>query len=364
MLALVDCVSRSIKTRIVSGEMPIVSTADLLYVLIRRMRSSPLRHGFAVRLPLALAAALLTACGGSSGPGNGPVGNVVIEDVNNYSSTSSLMVPVVETMAATDLSISWDGITKDLLCHPAQSIDNVAFLRIGNMSQGQVEDKLAQGQLTSTEVTTYREFHTNGATSTMLSALSFGSPLVPSTDYVVAPSTQYLMLFTHGTVLGVGAQAMVFLSPSATSTNTTVSAPDACSNSVLDFVPTLSLTPVSIPTAGPWKVDWSQITKDNFGNPLDFGQTKLDTVEVGFFQGEQPTQIQADFLNVQTDATNLYTYAVPAGQKYVDLASTPASGGAFPGFSATAGTGTWAVAVLCSTCSVPAPIVFSILQPQ
>ena len=91
--------------------------------------------------------------------------------------------------------------------------------------------------------------------------------------------------------------------------------------------------PVSIPTAGPWKIDWSQVTKDNFGNTLDFSMTTLDKVEVGFFQGKQPAEIQADFLNIEQDATSLYTYSVPAGQKYVDLMSTPTSGGTFPGFT-------------------------------
>lgn len=343
---------------------PIGSTTEPLYVLIRRMKSSTSSHRVAALLTLALAGPLVAACGSSSTTGTpGTAGNVVIEDANNYTSTSSLMIPVVETMAATDLSISWSGITQDLLCHPAGSIDNVAFLRIGNMTQGDVEDKLAKGQLVQTEVTTYREFHTAGATSTMLSDLSFGSKLVPTTDYVVAPSTQYLLLFTTGTVLGVGAQSMVFLSPSASSVNTTVAAPNPCSTggNFLTFTPTLSPA-VSIPSGGPWKIDWSHVTKDNFGQKLDFSMTNLDKVEVGFFQGKQPADIQADFLNVEQDATSLYTYSVPAGQKYVDLMSTPVKGGAFPGFADT--NGTYAIAVLCSTCSVPAPVVFSILQPQ
>jgi hypothetical protein len=337
------------------------------------MKSSTSSHHVVTLLTLALAAPL-GACGSSGGGGtggtSGAVGNVVIEDANNYSSTSSLKIPVVETKAATDLSISWPGITQDLLCHPAGSIDNVAFLRIGNMTQAQVEDKLAKGQLTSTEVTTYREFHTAGATSTMLSTLSFGSQLVPKTDYVVAAGTQYLLLFAHGTVLGVGAQSMVFLSPSDTSDNTAVSAPNPCGadGNFLSFNANLSSMPVSIPTAGPWKIDWSQVTKDSFGQKLDFSLTNLDKVEVGFFQDKQPSDIQADFLNVEQDATSLYTYSVPAGQKYVDLmsapTSAPTSGGAFPGFTSTAGSGTWAVAVLCTTCQVPAPVVFSILQPQ
>jgi hypothetical protein len=119
---------------------------------------------------------------------------------------------------------------------------------------------------------------------------------------------------------------------------------------------------VPIPTAGPWKIDWSEITKDNFGTKIDFTKTNLDKVEVGFFQGKQPADIQADFLNVEQDATSLYTYAVPAGQQYIDLTSTPVTGGTFPGFADTSGT--YAVAVLCSSCSVPAPVVFSILQPN
>jgi hypothetical protein len=342
--------------------LPIGSTTDPLYVLIRRMKSSTSPHRVVVLLTLALAAPL-GACGSSTTGMTGGAGNVLIEDANNYTATSSLTIPAVETQAATDLSISWTGITQNLLCHPAGSIDNVAFLRIGNMTQMDVENKLAKGQLVQTEVTTYREFHTAGATSTMLSDLSFGTKLDPATDYVVAPSTQYLLLFTTGTVLGVGAQSMVFLSPSTSSTNTTVAAPNPCgTTNFLSFAATLSTMPVSIPAKGPWKIDWSQITKDSFGQTIDFTMTILDKVEVGFFQGKQPSDIQTDFLNVEQDATSLYTYAIPSGQTYVDLMSTPTTGGAFPGFTDTSGT--YAIAVLCTKCSVPAPVVFSILQPQ
>ncbi|HVZ87730.1 MAG TPA: hypothetical protein VHG72_12220 [Polyangia bacterium] len=336
--------------------------------------SLPLRLlRFARVLRLAPAFLLLPACSSSnnaSDAGGNATGNVIIKDANNYTSTSALTIPVIQTAAATDLTIDWSGIKKDLLCHTAESIDNVAFLKIGNMTQADVEAKLAQGKLTSTQVTTYKEFHTANAagdggalpTSTMLSKLSFGSALAPATDYTESATTQYLLLFTHGTTLGVGAQSMVFIQPSSSSQNVTVTAPDACASDVLSFMPTLSSMPVSIPTAGPWKVDWSEITKDNFGNPLDFSQTKLDEVELGFFMGKQPSDVQADFLNVELDATDLYTYSVPLGQKYIDLAGAEADGGTFPGFTST--NGTWAVAVLCSTCSVPAPIVFATLAPQ
>jgi hypothetical protein len=356
----------------------ILSTGPWLYVLIRRMTPTmnllPRRRRTVLPLAssLSLAALLASACGSKSAADAG-AGGALIKDANNYTSMSTLNVPSVATASATDLTLDWSGISKDLLCHTAQSIDNVAFLKIGNMTQADVEAKLAVGQLLSTEVTTYKEFRTNGGvadggevTSTMLSKFSFGgaaTTLVPATDYVESSTIQYLLLFTHGTTLGVGAQAMTFIQPSASSTNTMVSAPDACANKVLNFVPTLSTMPVAIPAAGPWKLDWSGITKDNFGNPLDFSQTKLDKVEVGFFAGKQLSDLQADFLNVETDATSLYTASVPLGQKSIDLSTADGDGGApFPGFTSTAGT--WAVAVFCSTCSVPAPIIFATLSPQ
>ena len=347
--------------------LPIGSTTEALYVLIRRMKSSTSPHHVAALLTLALALPL-AACG-SSTPGTGAVGNVIIKDANNYSSTSTLTIPTIQTAQKTDLTFTWDGIMKDLLCHTAKPIDNVAFLKIANMTQASVEQKLAIGQLNSPQVAVYAEYHTatagdggTRATSAMLTKFNYYDTFDPLTDYVESSTVQYMMLFTTGTTISVGAQSMVFIQPTAASTNTSVSAPDACSSNILDFVPTLSSMPVSIPIAGPWKIDWSQITKDNFGNALDFTQTKLDTVEVGFFQGKQPSDVQADFLNVEQDATALYTFDIPQGQKYVDLAAGEAGGGTFPGFTST--DGTWATAVLCSTCSVPAPIIFAVLQPQ
>jgi hypothetical protein len=329
------------------------------------MRSTEPRRRFALLLSASLLTSLLSACS-SSGGGSG--GNVVITDANNYSSTSTLTIPTVMTAEKTDLTFTWDMIKKDLLCHTAGTIDNVAFLKITNMTVDSVQQELADGQLNANQVAVYAEKHTataadgGPATTVALSTFNYYDKFDPTTDYVASTNTQFMMLFTHGTTLGVGAQSMVFITPSSSSTNTMVAAPDACVGNVLSFNAMLSAMPVSIPTAGPWQIDWSQVTKDNFGHPLNFSVTNLDKVEVGFFEGKLPAEIQTDFLNVEQDATALYTFSVPKGQKYVDLMKGEADGGTFPGFTQT--DGTWAAAILCSACSVPAPIVFTILQPQ
>src|SRR5262249_42559009 len=98
------------------------------------------------------------------------------------------------------------------------------------------------------------------------------------------------------------------------------------------------------------------------GNTIDFAKTKVDKVEVGFYAGKTPADLQTNFFDLDqpTFYTSLYTVAVPSGQKWVDLKGATDSGGAALDFSATGGT--WAVAVLCSTCSVPAPVALTVLD--
>lgn len=319
----------------------------------------PISLRFVARLAPGLAALAIASCG-SSGSGTGSSNAAItIADQNNYTSTSTITLPVIQTKAAADLSISWAGVMKDLLCHPMTSIDNVAFLKVPNQTQAQIQDALAKGTLSTSQVSRYVEWHTNGATSTMLSALKFGSPIDLGTDYAESSTTQYLMLVTHGVQQGVGAEAMVLLQPSAASTNTTVTIPDACDSHVLTFNATFG-TPVTAPKTGPYTVDWSKLTHDSFGNPIQF--QNIDEVELAYFQGKQTADLQAHFLDVEIDATTLYKGAVTKGDKSFDLTGTSSSSGAFTGFTPT--DGTWALALRCSSCSVPAPVAFSILQTQ
>ncbi len=179
-------------------------------------------------------------------------------------------------------------------------------------------------------------------------------------DYTESTSTQYVLLVTHGTVQGIGAQSMVLLQPTASSTNTTVVIPDACTAKVLASFDATFGTPLTPPKAGPYKVDWSKLTKDSFGNPIQL--QNVDGIEVAYFQGKQVSDLQAHFLDIEIDATTLYSAKVPSTQKYFDLTGTTSSAGAFTGFTMT--DGVWALALRCSACSVPAPLAFAVLQPQ
>ncbi len=309
---------------------------------------------------------LAASCGDGGGNADaGPVGNVVMGDQNSYTSTSSLTIPVVATTPAVDLNVCWTDLMKDILCHDVSAtadIDTVSFLQIPRLSKTQIQEKLAKGTLSQNEVALYREFQPTGSTTCAnLSTFAFGPTLVPATDYVTAADKTYMMLFSTGTTPGSGAKSMVFLDPVASSTNTMVAAP-ASGCDILTFQADLTTrTPLPIPTDGPWVVDWSQITKDSMGNKVQF--QFIDSLMVGYYEGKTVADLQAMFKDIDRVATKLWNVDIPTGRKYMDLAmAKDTTGAAFPGFTG-ASTGVYAVALLCSTCQVPAPVALSILQP-
>jgi hypothetical protein len=318
---------------------------------------------------LLLAPVFVVACG-SAAMEPAARGNVLLADANNYTSVSTLEPPTVETAAGADLTVCWDGVQKDILCHDitaTNGIDNVGFLSIPNMNQATVSQKLAAGQLSENYVKVYRDYHvsqTPTSTCAQLSKFVLGSStLAPATDYVESTSSTYMLLFATGTTPGTGARTMMFIKPTSTSTTTMVKAPDGCSTNILDFNATFG-EPITIPKTDntKWLVDWADVTKDSFKNPVP--SSGIDRVIVGFYQNKSKADVEAGFLDIETSATALYEVPVTPGKKFVNLADAKLRGGttAFPGFTQT--DGLWLVAVMCAKCQLPAPVVLSVLTPQ
>lgn len=292
-------------------------------------------------------------------------GNVPLLDANNYSSQSSLSISTVETASATDLDICWSDIMNDIQCHdlaPEAEIDNVALLRFLHLSEEDVEEKLTSGQLAQSEIDGYLEYNTtNAGTCAKLSSMSFfGTAIDIQEEYVESDDHTYLILFAEGTTPGVGARTMVFVEPTASSTNTQVDGPSGCG--VLDFSADLSSAQtVAIPNDGPWVVDWRDITKDGQGNEIVF--ESIDGVLLGHYEGMTVAELQEQILDLELIATDMWEIELSGGRT-ADLANARHRGdqGTFQGFDGF-GDGVWLVALMCSTCQNPAPIVLSILDP-
>lgn len=310
-------------------------------------------------------AAVVAGCGSPPALVDNVRGNVRLVDANNYVITTDLSIPTVDTAPAKDLDICWTHVTNDLQCHAMSAqadIDNVGLLRISHLGKPEVERQLGAGLLSQSQVAGYLEYHTDHtSTCAKLSKLSFfGTAIDVPSEYAENADYTYLLMFAKGTTPGIGARDMVFLNPTAASTNTTVDVSTGCG--LLKFSADLaSLQKVSVSTAGPWVVDWEDVTHD--GQNTAVTSRRIDGVTVGRFDGMSVMDLQAKILDIELIATSLWDIPLK-GEKTADLskATERKSGAPFPGFKA-GSSATWMLALTCSTCQSPAPIVLTILQP-
>ncbi len=343
---------------------------------LRSLRSS--RHCFTAITALVVGSTLSFGCSSSEDDGgSGPSGNVLVTDDNNYTVQSSLSVPTVQT-AVGDVEICWDGIDQDIQCHEVDAqtqINSLTFLRFDGMSKETVQERLASGNLTNTDIDVFFQYMTDGqSTCANLSDFSLfeTTPLDVAQEYTESSELTYLVIFARGTTLGAGARSMVFIEPTSTSTNTMVDAGPGCGGDlVLDFdADVTSADPVQIPASGPWIVDWSEVTRDSQGQASPVGL--IDSLLVGYFQGMTAADVQAQILDLEQIATTLWEVEFSKGTKSADLANakestagpiieTSPTGPAFPGFVET--DGVYLMALMCSTCQNPAPVVLSVIEP-
>jgi hypothetical protein len=327
------------------------------------LRTRSTRSLLPAKLLLA-ALCILPACGSGDG-GSKDAGVILLGNENNYRSTSTLSIPTVETAAATDLDICWGGVTSDIQCHavaPLVDIDNVSLLRFMHLTEAQVEAKLVSGELTQSQIDGYVESRADHiSTCTKLSAFSFfGTVLDVAAEYQETVDETYMLLFAKGTQPGVGARVMTFIKPTSLSTNTKVEAVSGCGS--LDFKADL-LTPkkVAIPAAGPWIVDWRNLTLNGQGNMVIYAT--IDKLLIGFYQGMTVAEVSAKFLDIELLATSLWELPLEGGRT-ADLSSAKerTSGLPFAGFGG-AGEGVWLLGLLCSTCQNPSPVLMTVLDP-
>lgn len=307
------------------------------------------------------ASMMLLACGSDGDAATPPT---LLQNENNYRATGKLSLPTVETAVGKDVDICWTDMVTDIQCHdvvPLVDIDNVALLRL-SLTEDQVEEKLTAGTLAQSEVSGYLESRTDHvSTCTKLFNFSFrGTSVKVSDEYQERPGETFMLLFTHGTKTGLGARMMTFIKPTATSTNTKVAAPPGCG--LLDFkIDLSSLRKVPVSKQGPWVVDWRNVTADGLGNDVLY--TDPDKLFVGFYQDKTTADLEANPFQLEAMATALWDLSL-TGDPTADLgkATLRTTGAPFEGFSR--GAGTWVLALMCTTCQNPAPVLLTILEPQ
>ena len=315
--------------------------------------------------------------GATGGTGGGSTAGVAMTDANNFKTVNSkLNIQTIETAPGASLDISWSGITNDILCHPvnaAEDIDDVVFLRLNDPSKENIAKKLDGDGIASADLRSPGafEFIPTGVTSAKLKDFAFQGTMVDvGQNYGEDATSTYMLIFQKGIALGHGAISMVFLKPTATSTNTTVTAPSNAPDAtgkcpLLDFSADLTsmLVPVKIAKTGPWILNWSGVKTDSRGQPLQ--KTGIDRMLIGFYANKMPADLQADFLNLEIHDTVSwempFTGAVTSAS--LGAAKNRKDGSAFTGFDQPT-PGTWIMGLFCGSCQNPAPLFVTILLPQ
>ena len=340
-----------------------------LIVSLTAQVSRAARRITAVASPMVMACStvLSSGCSGDD-PNEGgsvPEGAIALTDANNFTATAQIAPPVFDT-AVGDVQIDWTSVTQNLLCHDvAPRVESVYLIRVELGTEQAVVDSILAGTLSGlpTKQFTFR-VPDGAATSASLSNFMFGEvPIELGSEYFASDSETYLMLFSTGTSVRKGAQSMLFLNPTAASTVTQVTAETGCG--MLTYSANLAtLTPVQVPVAGPWVVDWSGAKRTGDGKPSPHND--IDRVLVGFYSGRDVAYIQENIFDIERDPqATLWEIQHQAGSgRSANLADAKAKhdGSAFAGFQ-TSEQGTWLLGLFCSTCTNPAPVFLTVIQP-
>ncbi|MFN7142365.1 MAG: hypothetical protein ACK4YP_01200 [Myxococcota bacterium] len=305
---------------------------------------------------------VLAACTGpGDDSGKAPFdGAFVFTDANNYGYTSAIDVSSQEVQLRTDVTVDWSGLTTDLLGHamdPAVDVDIVWIVQFPNLTEEEVADAIVAETLLQEDVGPYIQFRNEaGATSATLSEFVFppATPIVPEEDFTDGSGT-WLVRATTGLVEN---RMLGFMRPTDTTTNTTFAL--ASDTATLAFDADLqSLEAFSFDDEpATYTADWSALETHANGNEVDLGL--LDQLMIARYDGMTLSDIEADFIDVELIASEIYTadvYGLTAADLSVAVSAT--TGEAFAGFGADS---LWLVALRCTACTNPAPPFLTVVQ--
>lgn len=285
---------------------------------------------------------------------------ITLVDANNYALSGSLDIQSTEVREQSDITFNWAHLNTDLLGHsldPIADIDQVALAAFPGLSQTEVEIGLSENTLLQSDVGLYIWADPGDATSEDLSALRMAGNNIGIVDQFKGEYGTWLLILASGTTPGQGARMLEFLAPSADSNTDSVevTADSATLSVAADFS---RLQAVSMPAGTDVVLDWSALTRDGRGNPLQ--QSGVDEIQISRYEGYSVSDLQDRFVDLDSlaaaswshPATSATSVALTAllddEDNAVDLQPGP----------------TWLLALRCNTCVNPAPPFLTVLDVQ
>ena len=315
-------------------------------------------------LPLPLA---VIGCGDAQPACFGP--DVVANEKNNYTFSSTITLPPVTVAPMTNLTFDWSGVSKDFLgrrLNPTTDL-NTAIMMIWNYPLADFETALNADALYTADLVVSPPVNlpiAAGATSGRLyDFLGNGTALTPAMFNAFFDAAKYtpdkavyVVGVQTGIDLGRNMRMLQAFNLDASSTVTNVALTNTSTQ--LSYTANLhSLAVTRVPGGTPaLTLDWSKMKTNALGHA--FSENYVTTAVVGHYT-QTPAELEAAFLDLDSIATATYRAAIDAGS-VLDFTMLKDAGGApFPGID---DSGTWLVGLFCGNCRNPAPWYMTILK--
>jgi hypothetical protein len=289
---------------------------------------------------------------------------ISLSDENNYRFDGSLDIGSAPLAAPGDPLFDWTGLTKDILGHdldPMVDVVQVAVIVFENLTEDDVEEKLATDTLLMSDVSLYVSAFPAGATSVSLSELYYMGNDIDVEQYFNEGTGTWLLNLSDNPDPGVGARMLSFLEPLAASKETTLRVTNDSAALSID-VDLDRISPVEI-AAGTTDLmlDWSDLGTNGRGTA--WVDDTVDELMIARFDHADASDLQMRFQDVEILAESLWSLEFVGGSS-LDVSQFSGQlseqGEAFSGIGTE---GTWALALRCTTCANPAPPFFTFLDP-
>jgi hypothetical protein len=211
-----------------------------------------------------------------------------LEDAHNLSFGLALEADSTELLAGNDATLSWSELEEDLLGRPLSSceaITQASLHLLGAEEEDQVLSVLAMGGFPQDRVRATWSCAPADC-SCLLSSFSFvGHALVPAVDFVEGRG---LWLMTLSGQPGEGLAGLAFLDPSASGGVELLIDDESFTARVQDVV--VPSSPLQLSELDAATLDWSRLTLDSLGQPLDLARLDRLTLLRSELSPEQATQ--------------------------------------------------------------------------
>lgn len=288
-------------------------------------------------------------------PGKGDGETIAFEDRNNYAFDGTFTIDSVQVGTGANFCIDWSAVTTDIRdrAFDPVDVDQVALLQF-DLTPSEVADQIDTNQLRQDDASNqYLWSQPGGESSACTQDFEIiGNAFDPAVLVEDDAKTWIVSLIDLDT--GKNDILMtLFVEPAEASENDAVAVTDASAE--LDYTVDIAGKPGLAATAdaGAWTLDWSAVTNDVNGTPFDplLGDELLIAHYSGF---ASVNEVEGVFLQLDTVADETFTMDV-YGEVDADLSGAEDAGG--QGFGGFTTDGVWLVAVSCTTCTSPVPML-------